>query len=143
MEKWTDWSFDSGNGESWKSYKKLEHEDEIDDERWNSIREKRLCLAKDTKDTKCICTRLKEFLENNDYDQASELQIIMARESQNLAEDYQIYAFNIIEWKGGEKNCRWEGGSFFFWFINFGYGVWNMLFCLKKSWQTKAWYIYL
>lgn len=80
-----------------KSYKKLEHEDEIDDKRWNSIREKRLCLAKDTKDTKCICTRLKEFLENNDYDQASELQIIMAREAQNLAEDYQIYALNIIE----------------------------------------------
>ncbi len=79
-----------------KSYKKLEHEDAIDEERWASIQEKRLNLAKDTKEISCICTRLKEALEANDYDLASDLQLTMAREVEKLAEEYRVYALNII-----------------------------------------------
>ena len=79
-----------------KSYKKLEHEDGIDEERWASIQEKRLNLAKDTKEISCICTRLKEALEANDYDLASDLQLTMAREVEKLAEEYRVYALNII-----------------------------------------------
>ena len=79
-----------------KSYKKLEHEDAIDEERWASIQEKRLNLAKDTKEISCICTRLKEALETNDYDLASDLQLTMAREVEKLAEEYRVYALNII-----------------------------------------------
>lgn len=79
-----------------KSYKKLEHEDAIDEERWASIQEKRLNLAKDTKEINCICTRLKEALEANDYDLASDLQLTMAREVEKLAEEYRVYALNII-----------------------------------------------
>ena len=79
-----------------KSYKKLEHEDGIDEERWASIQEKRLNLAKDTKEISCICTRLKEALEANDYDLASDLQLTMAREVETLAEEYRVYALNII-----------------------------------------------
>ena len=79
-----------------KSYKKLEHEDAIDEERWASIQEKRLNLAKDTKEISCICTRLKEALEANDYDLASDLQLTMAREVETLAEEYRVYALNII-----------------------------------------------
>lgn len=79
-----------------KSYKKLEHEDGIDEERWASIQEKRLNLAKDTKEISCISTRLKEALEANDYDLASDLQLTMAREVEKLAEEYRVYALNII-----------------------------------------------
>lgn len=79
-----------------KSYKKLEHEDAIDEERWASIQEKRLNLAKDTKEISCICTRLKEALEANDYNLASDLQLTMAREVEKLAEEYRVYALNII-----------------------------------------------
>lgn len=79
-----------------KSYKKLEHEDAIDEERWASIQEKRLNLSKDTKEISCICTRLKEALEANDYDLASDLQLTMAREVEKLAEEYRVYALNII-----------------------------------------------
>ena len=79
-----------------KSYKKLEYEDAIDEERWASIQEKRLNLAKDTKEISCICTRLKEALEANDYDLASDLQLTMAREVEKLAEEYRVYALNII-----------------------------------------------
>ena len=79
-----------------KSYKRLEHEDAIDEERWASIQEKRLNLAKDTKEISCICTRLKEALEANDYDLASDLQLTMAREVEKLAEEYRVYALNII-----------------------------------------------
>ena len=79
-----------------KNYKKLLNEDEIDEERWDYIQEKRKNLTKDTKYTKCICTRLKEALEVNDYDKASDLQIEMSKKLEELAEEYRVYALNII-----------------------------------------------
>lgn len=38
-------------------------------------------LAKDLDDEKCICTRLKEALEKDDYDTASDLQLEMMKKS--------------------------------------------------------------
>lgn len=79
-----------------KRYKKLNHEDALDEERWTSIQRKRTELGKDTQIEKCLCTKLKDALEADDYDTASELQIEMAKKAEILAEEYRIYALNII-----------------------------------------------
>lgn len=79
-----------------KQYKKLTHENTIDDERWEKINKKRIELGKDTQREKSICTQLKEALENGDYDRASDLQIEMAREVESLEDAYRVYAENII-----------------------------------------------
>lgn len=79
-----------------KRYKKLQNEDEVDEDRWDSISGKRIELIKDTKHAKCICTRLKEALESNDYDMASDLQIEMAKKAGILSNEYYVYALNII-----------------------------------------------
>lgn len=79
-----------------KQYKKLTHENTIDDERWEEINKKRIELGKDTQREKSICTQLKEALENGDYDRASDLQIEMARKVESLEDAYRVYAENII-----------------------------------------------
>ena len=79
-----------------KQYKKLTHENTIDDERWGEINKKRIELGKDTQREKSICTQLKEALENGDYDRASDLQIEMARKVESLEDAYRVYAENII-----------------------------------------------
>lgn len=79
-----------------KQYKKLTHENTIDDERWEKINKKRIELGKDTQREKSICTQLKEALENGDYDRASDLQIEMARKVESLEDAYRVYAENII-----------------------------------------------
>ena len=79
-----------------KQYKKLAHENTIDDERWEKINKKRIELGKDTQREKSICTQLKEALENGDYDRASDLQIEMARKVESLEDAYRVYAENII-----------------------------------------------
>lgn len=79
-----------------KQYKKLTHENTIDDERWEKINKKRIELGKDTQREKSICTQLKEALENGDYDRASDLQIEMARKVGSLEDAYRVYAENII-----------------------------------------------
>lgn len=79
-----------------KQYKKLTHENTIDDERWEKINKKRIELGKDTQREKSICTQLKEALENGDYDRASDLQIEMARKVESLEDVYRVYAENII-----------------------------------------------
>lgn len=79
-----------------KQYKKLTHENAIDDERWEKINKKRIELGKDTQREKSICTQLKEALENGDYDRASDLQIEMARKVESLEDAYRVYAENII-----------------------------------------------
>ena len=62
-----------------------------------AIKAARIELAKDTEEEKCICTRLKEALEDGDYDTASDLQIEMAKKSQALEKEYRIYALNILD----------------------------------------------
>lgn len=79
-----------------KQYKKLTHENTIDDERWEKVNKKRIELGKDTQREKSICTQLKEALENGNYDRASDLQIEMARKVESLEDAYRVYAENII-----------------------------------------------
>ena len=80
-----------------RGYKKLDNDDKIDERRWKSIKAKRIELAKDTDDEKCICTRLKEALESGDYDQASDLQLEMTKKAQALEKEYHVYALNILD----------------------------------------------
>ena len=80
-----------------RGYKKLDNDDKIDEKRWKSIKAKRIELAKDTEDEKCLCTRLKEALEANDYDTASTLQVEMAKKAEALEKEYRVYALNILD----------------------------------------------
>ena len=54
-------------------------------------------LAKDLDDEKCICTSLKEALEKDDYDTASDLQLEMMKKAQALEKEYRVYALNILD----------------------------------------------
>ena len=80
-----------------RGYKKLDNDDKIDERRWKSIKAKRVELAKDLDDEKCICTRLKEALEKDDYDTASDLQLEMMKKAQALEKVYRVYALNILD----------------------------------------------
>ena len=80
-----------------RGYKKLDNDDKIDERRWKSIKAKRMELAKDLDDEKCICTRLKEALEKDDYDTASDLQLEMMKKAQALEKEYRVYALNILD----------------------------------------------
>ena len=80
-----------------KGYKKLDNNDKMDERRWKSIKAKRIELAKDTDDAKCLCTQLKEALEDGDYDRASDLQLEMAKKSEILEKEYRTYALNILD----------------------------------------------
>ena len=80
-----------------RGYKKLDNDDKIDERRWKAIKAKRIELAKDTDDEKCICTRLKEALETGDYDTASDLQLEMTKKAQVLEKEYHVYALNILD----------------------------------------------
>ena len=79
-----------------KSFKKLSSEDELDEERWESIATKKYELIKDTKAGKSIATKLKEALEAKDYDTASDLQIELSKKSEALEKEYAVYALNIV-----------------------------------------------
>ena len=79
-----------------KGFRKLSGEDELDEERWTAIQAKRIELIKDTRAGKCLCTRLKEALEADDYDTASDLQIEMSKKAEDLEKEYTEYALNII-----------------------------------------------
>ena len=79
-----------------KSFKKLSSEDELDEERWESIAAKKYELIKDTKVSKSIATKLKEALEAKDYDTASDLQIELSKKSEALEKEYAVYALNIV-----------------------------------------------
>ena len=80
-----------------RGYKKLDNDDKIDEKRWKAIKAKRIELAKDTEDEKCLCTRLKEALEANDFDTASTLQVEMAKKAEALEKEYRVYALNILD----------------------------------------------
>lgn len=79
-----------------KGFKKLQSEDDLDEERWDDISEKRFALIKDTKSGKCLCTLLKEALEAGDYDTASDLQIEISKKGEALEKEYYEYALNIV-----------------------------------------------
>ncbi len=80
-----------------RGYKKLDNDDKLDEKRWKAIKAKRIELAKDTEDEKCLCTRLKEALEADDYDTASDLQLEIAKKAEALEKEYRTYALNILD----------------------------------------------
>lgn len=80
-----------------KSFKGLDGEDKLDEKRWKAIKAKRVELAKDTVDGKCICTRLKEALEADDYDTASALQLEMTKKTEDLEKEYAVYSVNVLD----------------------------------------------
>ena len=79
-----------------KSFKELPSEDELDEERWEEIKAKKFALIKDTKAGKSLATRLKEALDADDYDLASDLQIELAAKTEELEKEYATYALNIV-----------------------------------------------
>ncbi len=79
-----------------KGFKKLESEDELDEERWEAILAKKYELIKDTKAAKSIATKLKEALEAADYDTASDLQVELSKKAEALEKEYAVYAGNIV-----------------------------------------------
>lgn len=80
-----------------RGYKKLKCEDLLDEKRWEEINVLRRELAKDTVNSKCICSRLKDALETGDYDTASELQIEMMKKTEVLNDLYYVYKLNILD----------------------------------------------
>lgn len=85
------------NEELVKSFIELDDEDKLDEKRWKEIKAERIAIAKDTEKGKCICTELKEALEADDYDRASDLQIEMGKRTEALEKKYQTYALNILD----------------------------------------------
>ena len=79
-----------------KGFKKLPSEDELDEERWADILDKKYELIKDTKAGKSLCTKLKDALEADDYDTASDLQIEINKKAEALEKEYGVYALNIV-----------------------------------------------
>lgn len=79
-----------------KGFKKLPSEDELDEERWADILDKKYELIKDTKTGKSLCTKLKDALEADDYDTASDLQIEISKKAEALEKEYSEYALNIV-----------------------------------------------
>lgn len=79
-----------------RSFKMLPSEDKLDEKRWKAINAKRIELAKDTAEGECICTRLKNALEADDYDTASDLQLEMTKKTEALEKEYSVYALNIL-----------------------------------------------
>ena len=79
-----------------KGFKKLSSEDDLDEERWADILDKKYELIKDTKAGKSLCTKLKDALEADDYDTASDLQIEINKKAEALEKEYGEYALNIV-----------------------------------------------
>ncbi len=80
-----------------KSFKEKDDEDKLDEKRWKAIKAKRIELAKDTTDGECICTKLKNALEAEDYDKASDLQLEMTKKAEELEKEYNVYALNVLD----------------------------------------------
>ena len=79
-----------------KGFRKLPSEDDLDEERWADILDKKYELIKDTKAGKSLCTKLKDALEADDYDTASDLQIEINKKAEALEKEYGEYALNIV-----------------------------------------------
>ena len=79
-----------------KGFRKLPSEDDLDEERWAAILDKKYELIKDTKAGKSLCTKLKDALEADDYDTASDLQIEINKKAEALEKEYGEYALNIV-----------------------------------------------
>jgi glutamine synthetase len=74
-----------------------ESKSDLDEARWNQITALRHQLMKDTLDNKSMFTKIREAIESNNYDLASQLQLDMANLMLKLKSSYTIYKRNIIE----------------------------------------------
>ena len=76
-----------------------QHEDNsnLDELRWNKINELRHELMKDTLERKSLFTRIREALEQHNYDLASQLQLEMANLMSELKALYTTYKRNIMD----------------------------------------------
>lgn len=77
---------------------KLHGEDatDYDVDNWNQINRLRFYIGKDSLSEKCLLTRAKEALDNEDYDLASDLQIELQQKIDQLVEIYLRYKKNLF-----------------------------------------------
>ena len=77
---------------------KLHREDatDLDVDNWNQINLLRFYIGKDTLSAKCLLTRVKEALDENDYDLASDLQIELQDKIDQLIGIYLRYKKNLF-----------------------------------------------
>lgn len=69
---------------------------DLDEQAWRSIEDLRNYIAKDTIEKKCLLTRIKQALTDEDYATASDLQIEMQRDVLLLRDTWDAYGKNII-----------------------------------------------
>ena len=69
---------------------------DFDDDNWDAIDELRRQLGKDSLKEKCLLTRVKDALDEEDYEGASELQLIIQDKINELMDRYTIYTKNIF-----------------------------------------------
>lgn len=83
-----------------KSFKQLHQSEtaaDLDQVRWSRIDELRHYLAKDTLTSKSLFTRIKDAIEQSDFDTVSCLQLEMAEKMAELKKLYTLYSRNIID----------------------------------------------
>ena len=76
------------------------HDDEsgndYDEKLWEEIQALRCEMGKSSLSEKCLLTRIKEALDNNEYDKASDLQIEMQEKVDKLSDLYSQYKKNLF-----------------------------------------------
>lgn len=80
-----------------KGFIELGSEDKLDEKRWKEIRASRIEISKDTAAGKCLLTKMKEALEADDYDAASDLQVTIGKKVDSLEKLYDAYEVNILD----------------------------------------------
>jgi glutamine synthetase len=79
--------------------KKLHHDEDcvdFDIANWKSIQDMRIYLGQDTLTERCLLTRIKDALDQDDYDTASNLQIEMQEVVDRMVNRYIIYKKNLF-----------------------------------------------
>lgn len=69
---------------------------DLDEYMWNEVNRRRRELGQDTLKEKCLLSRIKEALDNEEYDKASELQLLAQRKVIELTEAYSQYKKNLF-----------------------------------------------
>ncbi len=87
----------SENNAQVRACKRLNNENELDEERWREIDGRRQYLAKDRRGQLSLLSRIREALTSGDYDTASVLQVEMNEKMIELDELYHEYRENLID----------------------------------------------
>lgn len=72
-----------------------ENMDALDEVVWNSISDLKFNIMKDTLTRESLFTRVREAIENKDYQTASDLQIELKRSMEEIQQLYMQYKKNI------------------------------------------------